>query len=122
MSFTVFIAGPLVELTLGNSQRLFQALDTYALGEGVVLGIRQQIKLVAKVAKVGIDGRCGKHQHLCFAALGDDVFDQTRIAALSNDVAVLVLSVGRVVPEVVRFIDHDEVEIFPVKIPQIDTA
>ena len=52
----------------------------------------------------------------------DDLFQQPVVAASPNDVACVIGPVAALVAEVVRFVDHHEIERAPVESGQIDSA
>ena len=99
-----------------------KAADSDGFRERVVAIFREEIELVAQVLKVVVDW-CGREKKDLGADAGfDDVVHESLVAALLNDIALLVLPAWGVVPEIVRLVDDDEVVISPVQRREVDVA
>ena len=84
----------------------------------MVAPLGYQIELVAQVFQVVIDWRGGQQHDLGLDPGLDDVLHQALITALLDDVAFFVAFAFDVVAEIVRFVNHHQIEVAPVDGPQ----
>ena len=113
---------PIGEVRLRAPERFLEIADADAVLERGVAAFGEKIDLVAEVFEVVVDRRRGEQQHLGFHARLDDVVHHPLVAALADEVAFLVALAGRVVAEVVRLIDDDQVVVAPVDRREVDVA
>ena len=121
-AFVGLLFRPDGEHPLRGGEGFLEAADADGFREGVVFVFGEEVELVAEVLEVVVDRRGGEQEDFGADAGFDDVVHEALIATLADDVAVLVLLAGRVVPEVVRLVDDDEVVVAPVQGREIDVA
>ena len=105
---------PGIEPCLGLAKGLLDTRDAVVV-EGVVLALGDERNLILQVVHAAVDGRGGEHQHLRLDAGLDDLPHEPGVTGQ----AVLA---RRVVSEVVRFIDDNQVVVAPVQRGQVDLA
>lgn len=106
---------PAVEALLGLVERLFDAVDARR-GQGGILSFGDERDLVLEIRHAVVDGRRRKHQHLRADSRPDYVAHQALVARHAPFLR------RRIVPEVVRLVDYNEVVIAPVDRLEIDVA
>ena len=107
---------------LGCVQRLLDAGNAGGWHQRVITPLRHQIKLVAQVLQIVIDWRGGQQHHLGFDPGLNDVLHQALVTALLDDNAFLIAFAFDVVTEVVRFVNHHQIEVAPVDSSQVNVA
>ena len=100
----------------------FRLRDADGVLESGVVAFGEEVNLVAQVAQVVVDRRGGEQENFGLDAALDDVVHEPLVAAFADEVAVLVALAGRVVAEVVRLVNDDEIEVAPVERGKIDVA
>ncbi len=106
---------PLVEARLGHLRHLGDRGYAVGLGQVRVVALGDELDLVAQVQQAVVHRRGREHEHLGADALLDDVLDQA-------GVAVLLLCVCGLVPEVVGLVDDQQVVVLPADVLQVDVA
>ena len=83
--------------------------------QGIILPFSRKCNLVLQVGETAVDRRRREHKHARLHAIADDTPHQPVIPCLT------ILEVA-LVPEVVRFVDDDQVVVAPVHEGQVDVA
>ena len=105
---------PALELELGLADGPVQAGDA-VLAQGVVVALGDEGDLVLQVGEAVVDRGGGEHEHPRLHAFADDPAHQAVVAGL-------VSAQGRLVAEVVRLVDYDQVVVAPVDVGEVDVA
>ena len=100
----------------------FEAADAERFRERLVAAFGEEIDLVAQIFQVVVDRRRGEEQDFGPNAGLDDVVHQPLVAAFPDEVAGFVALAGRVVAEVVRLVDDNEIVVAPVERLEVDVA
>ena len=111
---------PLLELALRHPEQTLQIGDAERLPKRILPPFGHQIDLIAQVAQGGVDRRGRQHQDLAAHAVLQHLLQQPVIAAAAHDLAGLVGAVAPLVAEVVRLVDHHQIERPPVEVGQVD--
>jgi len=107
-SFAVVQIQPRIEARLSHFQCLLDAGNTVGL-QRVVFCLNDKGDLVFQVVHPVVYRRSRKHQHLGFYASFDDLVHQLGIAGQR------IILAGRVVSEIVRLVDNDQVVVTSVQ-------
>ena len=99
---------PPVKLTLGLTDRGFDAGDAMT-GKSHIVPFRHEGDLILQVSKPVVDRRRRQHQHLGLHPGLDDPLHQMVVAGIP-------ILMGRLVPEVMRLVDDDEIVIAPIDV------
>ena len=121
ISFGIRLGLPSLKRPLRLLEQRADIPDAQAVSEHILALFGHQIDLVAKVDQRGVDRRCRKHQHLCFRAFLNHLFQQPRVPAVANLAVVARARLG-VVAKIVRLVNDHQIEIAPVEMRQIDVA
>ena len=105
---------PLLESLLRPARHAVDGGDA-VLCQVLVVALGDDLYLVAQVEQTVVHGSCRQHEHLRADARLDDVLHQAVVAAFLG-------GVGRLVAEVVRLVDDDEVVVAPAKRLQVHVS
>ena len=106
---------PLVEPLLGDARHVGDRRDAIGIGEVRVVSLGDELDLVSQVEQAVIHRGGREHEHLRALARLDDVLDEARVA-------VGLVRVGALVPEVVALVDDEEVEVAPAQVLEVHLA
>ena len=105
---------PAVELPLRLADRSFDAGDAMARQRHIVT-LSNECDLIFEVGQPIVDRRRRQHEHFGLHAGLDDPLHQVVVAGVP-------ILVGRLVPKIMRLVDHDEIVITPVDVGEVDVA
>ena len=106
---------PLVEPLLGDARHVGDRRDAVGIGEVRVVSLGDELDLVSQVEQAVVHRGGREHEHLGALARLDDVLDEARVA-------VGLVRVGALVPEVVALVDDEEVEVAPAQVLEVHLA
>ena len=106
---------PLVEPLLGDARHVGDRRDAIGIGEVRVVSLGDELDLVSQVEQAVVHRGGREHEHLRALARLDDVLDEARVA-------VGLVRVGALVPEVVALVDDEEVEVAPAQVLEVHLA
>ena len=106
---------PLGEARLGDLRDLGDRGDAVGIRQVLVIALGDELHLVSQIQQAVVHRGGGKHEHLGAHSGLNDVLDETCVA-------VLLLGVRGLVPEVVGLIDYDEVVVAPTQVLKVDVS
>ena len=106
---------PLVEPLLGDARHVGDRRDAVGVDEVRVVTLGDELDLVSQVEQAVVHRGGREHEHLGALARLDYVLDEARVA-------VGLVRVGALVPEVVALVDDEEVEVAPPQVLEVHLA